>query len=71
MAMINPEELAICRKRGHDPRGHRDKWERCDHCGMWTRTIETREEREDEPPEEEQATKYALDRLAREIKEKP
>jgi len=51
--MINPEELAICRRRGHaelaTPRG----WAQCKWCAMWLREKRTVEEREDEPPEEE------------------
>jgi hypothetical protein len=64
--MIKPKELAICKQRGHDPEGHSNKWERCKYCGTWTRTISTIEEREDDPPEDEQDPMYRLDRLTRE-----
>jgi hypothetical protein len=59
---INPEELAICKRRGHDPLGDREKWKRCKYCGMWTRTVSVREEREDEPPEDEQDGIWRLER---------
>ena len=64
--MIKPKELAICKRRGHDPQGYREKWERCKYCGMWTRTISTKEEREGDPPEDEQDPMYKLDRMNRE-----
>ena len=53
--MVNSEELAICKRRGHstsilEP----DKWSRCEWCGLWLRTVSTVEEREDDPPEDEQ-----------------
>lgn len=52
--MINPEELAICKRRGHDV-GRLDNtlWQRCRHCGAWLREVRTIEEREDEPPAHE------------------
>lgn len=53
--MINAEELAICRRRGHDTEvGLRNGWALCKWCGIWRRSIETVEEREDMPPEHEQ-----------------
>ena len=64
--MINPKELAICKRRGHNPQGDRDKWECCKYCGMWTRTLSTIQERKDDPPEEEQDPMYKLERLTRE-----
>lgn len=64
--MIKPKEVAICKRRGHYPQGDREKWERCKYCGMWTRTISTKEEREDDPPEDEQDPMYKLDRMNRE-----
>ena len=53
---INLEELAICRRRGHPDQGLllRDGWVQCKECGMWIRMVRTIEEREDEPPHEEQ-----------------
>jgi hypothetical protein len=53
--MVNPEELAICKRRGHsrdvlEP----EKWSQCEWCGLWLRTVTTVEEREDDPPEDEQ-----------------
>jgi hypothetical protein len=66
--MIKPKELAICKRRGHDPVGYREKWERCKYCGMWTRTITTKEEREDDPPEDEQDSMYKLDRIMKKLR---
>jgi len=56
--MINPEELAICRKRGHTLRAVsvRDKWAQCRWCGLWIRERLLLEEREDAPPEDEQSS---------------
>jgi len=53
--MINPEELAICRRRGHETRMLDDQWERCKWCGLWLRQVVTVEEREDKPPKHEQS----------------
>lgn len=54
--MVNPDELAICRRRGHDfaltPAG---QWTQCKWCGIWTREVRTIEEREDNPPKDEQS----------------
>ena len=52
--MVNQEELAICRRRGHDVlHWSSDRlWHQCTACGMWVR--EKIEEREDEPPKKEQ-----------------
>jgi hypothetical protein len=69
--MIDPEQLAICKQRGHEPMGHRDKWARCKHCGMWTRTISRIEESADEPPEEERDSMYQLERMVNKLKGKP
>lgn len=52
--MINQDELAICRRRGHAARFVRDDgWIQCEACKMWLREKRTIEEREDEPPEDE------------------
>jgi hypothetical protein len=32
-----------------------DQWERCKWCGLWLRRVVTVEEREDEPPKDEQS----------------
>jgi hypothetical protein len=56
--MINPEELAICKRRGHKADGlslHTSRWSQCQWCGMWLREVRTIEEREDDPPKEEQS----------------
>ena len=53
-----PEQLAICRQRGHETGAlnfDSRKWSQCQWCGMWVRKIETIEEREDEPPINEQS----------------
>jgi hypothetical protein len=53
--MINADELEICRRRGHMTPGRMidHGWAQCKSCGMWLREIIVREEREDEPPEDE------------------
>jgi hypothetical protein len=49
--MINPEELAVCRRRGHPGvQMEPNKWRQCKSCGTWLREIRTIEEREDAPP---------------------
>jgi hypothetical protein len=56
--MINAEELAICKRRGHDTRYATitpTDWTQCRWCGMWKREVHTVEEREDEPPEQEKS----------------
>jgi len=53
--VINPTELEVCKRRGHEVGpmwGQR--WKQCKWCGMWLREIRTIEEREDEPPKDEQ-----------------
>ncbi len=67
--MINAEELTLCKRRGHDT-GFVLKggwgWSRCKWCGIWLRTVEITEEREDEPPENEKHPLLKIDkRLAR------
>jgi hypothetical protein len=58
--MVNPDELAICRRRGHDAPAFGGSWTKCKWCGTWLREIRKIEEREDDPPEHEQD---ALDRV--------
>jgi hypothetical protein len=54
--MIDPAELAICRRRGHSTKANDlNKWEQCQWCKMWLRQVKTTEEREDEPPAAEQS----------------
>jgi hypothetical protein len=60
--MVNPEELAICRRRGHETFyrlvGDRlvgEGWKQCKWCGMWVREVHKIEEREDDPPEEQRS----------------
>ena len=61
--MVNQEELAICRRRGHDLRPRvGDGFEPCPKCGMWIRDVITREEREEEPPEAELSRGFVTDR---------
>lgn len=54
--MINPEELAICQRRGHTGE-IREGWTKCKWCGTWRREVRTVEEREDDPPEAELDTR--------------
>jgi hypothetical protein len=55
--MVNQEELAVCRRRGHAAERFEMKkgWIRCKWCGMWLREVAKIEEREDTPPESEQS----------------
>lgn len=57
---MNPDELAICKRRGHDPSGF-DRWRKCKWCGLWQRSVRVLEEREEEPPESEQSPLEALE----------
>jgi hypothetical protein len=57
--MINLDELEICRRRGHEIGILGHDWGKCKWCGMWIGDIYisdvyTIEEREDEPPADEQ-----------------
>jgi hypothetical protein len=54
--MIDGNELAICKRRGHDPGpvNLHQGWVNCKWCGIWLREVRTMEEREDTPPESEQ-----------------
>ena len=56
--MIDKEELAICRRRGHDAGilSVPNKWSQCRWCGTWLRTVKIIEERDDDPPEAEQSS---------------
>jgi hypothetical protein len=63
--MINPEEVAICRRRGHEAGitsslSEDSGWAQCGLCGMWVRAVTTIEEREDEPPKDEQSAIWRL-----------
>jgi hypothetical protein len=54
---IDPKELEICHKRGHDaPLLGQNSWLRCKWCGMWLRKKEVIEEREDDPPPKTRST---------------
>ena len=68
--MVNPEELAICKRRGHEPLGLDPKWRRCTWCGIWLRTVSTIEEREDEPHEDEKSPLELLGEMAKEAARK-
>ncbi len=52
--MINRDELAICKRRGHDAGLLGEDWSLCKWCGTWLRELRTIEEREDEPPKSRQ-----------------
>ena len=54
--MINPEELAICKRRGHKLVMD-EGWSPCRFCGLWLRKKGTIEEREDAPPHEERESR--------------
>jgi hypothetical protein len=53
--MIDPAQLAICRQRGHEGTALiSDRWCQCKWCGTWVRSVRAIEEREDEPPKDQQ-----------------
>jgi hypothetical protein len=69
--MVNQEELAICRRRGHVFEGKLrpdNGFYQCEKCRIWVRDVITREEREDDPPEEEQSAESTSRRLLMEMK---
>jgi hypothetical protein len=41
--MIDPAELAIRRKRGHEPDAilFTERWDQCKWCGVWLRLVRT------------------------------
>jgi hypothetical protein len=66
--LINQEELAICRRRGHNTPvlRHAYGWVQCEQCGMWLREVTTLEEREDDPPAAEISTFHKMSRTVKE-----
>jgi hypothetical protein len=62
--MVDQEELAICKRRGHDV-VHliEGKWSQCESCGTWVRRIWVIEECEGEPPEKEMHHAVVVPRL--------
>ncbi len=64
---VNKRELAICKRRGHEPRLD-DRWRQCKWCGLWLRAVTTVEEREDEPPRDQQSPLQDLHRMTEEIR---
>jgi hypothetical protein len=61
LRMINKQEAAICKRRGHAgivP--FHDGWQQCKWCGVWQRRVI--EEREDEPSEKDMAPVVQTDR---------
>jgi hypothetical protein len=65
---LSPAELAIFRRRGHSTHIGK-RWSKCSYCGFWLREIITREEREDEPPEDEMSRGTRTDREINRIHE--
>lgn len=53
--MVNPEELLICKRRGHDITLLDARWKKCKWCVTWVRELRTVEEREDDPPKDDQS----------------
>jgi len=54
-SMVDAEEIGTRGRRGHDlGPGLGKGWQKCNWCGTWVRQIQTTEEREDEPPEDDQ-----------------
>jgi hypothetical protein len=70
--VINQEELAVCRRRGHKTHSLLDTqyWAQCSHCGMWLRRRVIVDEREDEPPEPELDPSVRLDRTMKKLRGK-
>ena len=61
--MINRKELAICKRRGHDPGVWLHQgWVQCKWCEVWLREVRTIEEREDTPPVADQNSLGSLGR---------
>lgn len=55
--MIDANELAVCKRRGHDAGlGMRVAWAQCKWCGTWLREVRTIEEREETPPKDQQSS---------------
>jgi len=54
--MIDQDELAICKRRGHDAGLNvlSTGWRKCKWCGTWLRMVHTIEERDDAPPKDQQ-----------------
>lgn len=51
--MVNQDELAICRRRGHKINLICEEWRQCKACGMWVREVTKKEEQEAAPPYDE------------------
>jgi hypothetical protein len=67
--MINKQEAAICKRRGHEgivP--FHDGWQQCKWCEIWQRRVV--EERGDDPPEKEMALTVQNDRKLERLKRK-
>lgn len=60
--MINHEEQAICKRRGAHTGISTKFWERCRWCGTWYRLVQKVEERDEDPPEDEQSPTVRLER---------
>jgi hypothetical protein len=53
--MIDKAEHEICKRRGHElGLMTKDKWSQCKWCHVWVRETTVHQERDDEPPEDEQ-----------------
>ena len=67
---VNQEELAICRRRGHDFRAvNGPQWARCRWCGAWVRTVSRVEECDEQPPDSERdPTDVLEDRMRERLK---
>ena len=68
--MINPDELVVCKRRGHNAGPLGTGWSQCKWCGMWVREVCKIEEREDDPPETERSPQTVSKALLREMGEK-
>ena len=55
---IDPDELAICKQRGHATDPGSEGWEPCSACGTWLRERRTIEEREDKPLRDQRGPEF-------------
>jgi hypothetical protein len=64
----NCNELAVCKRRGHDSVPSDRGWRRCRWCHAWVRTVTKIEEREDDPPDNERSLYEAIEELVKEAR---
>ncbi|HUQ93113.1 MAG TPA: hypothetical protein VM120_15635 [Bryobacteraceae bacterium] len=66
--MIHEEELAVCRRRGHEAGAvFAEWWVRCKPCGTWLRKVNTLQQRDETPPQSELESESEEDRSIRPV----